>query len=263
MTKSLTPDLVETFPGDTPVSVREQKRLDELEGIVYRNFGAFYEVGCALREIAMDRLYRGTHRNFAEYVKDIWDLAGRRAYQLIDAADVIDNIASASGISTSDPSAITGIFINGQEHTFESEASTNCGQNESDSELCTNCSHVEAQFPRNEAQARALVVYPPEKQIEIWQNAVASADGRISAAHIRATARRLHGEKIKKETQKAREKGVQNKDERMSPEFRAAFDGMLKAIETELNKGWKDTDPKVAARFLNALIQALNTPTVE
>ncbi|MDL2320742.1 hypothetical protein LJC47_00125 [Desulfosarcina sp. OttesenSCG-928-B08] len=261
MTNSLTPDLVETFPGDTPVSVREQKRLDELEAVIYRNFKSFYEVGCALREISLARLYRGTHRNFMEYVKDVWDLARARAYQLIDSADVIDNLVSASGISTSNPSEITDIFINGQECTFESELSTNSRQNESDSAMSTIVDKVS--FPKNEAQARALAIYPPEKQIEIWQNAVASADGRISAAHIRATARRLHGEKIKKETQKAREKGVQNKDERMSPEFRAAFDGMLKAIETELNKGWKDTDPKVAARFLNALIQALNTPTVE
>ena len=47
--------LNESFPGMPPMSVREKKRLAELEGVVTANFKAFYEVGCALREICERR----------------------------------------------------------------------------------------------------------------------------------------------------------------------------------------------------------------
>jgi hypothetical protein len=39
----------ETFPGVPPMSVREKKRLAELETVVTKNFKAFYEVGSALQ----------------------------------------------------------------------------------------------------------------------------------------------------------------------------------------------------------------------
>ena len=58
-----------------------------------------------------------------------------------------------------------------------------------------NCAHET--LPQNERQARALANYPEEKQIEIWRKAVETAEGRISAAHIKKTARQIHGKIVK------------------------------------------------------------------
>ena len=214
----------ETFPSMPPMSVREKKRLTELEDIVTRNFKAFYEVGCALREISESMLYRETHRTFADYVKDLWDLARSRAYQFIEAADVVDRIVQFS------PDL-------GDVQNF--------GQNKF--------------LPQNDSQARVLAKYPQNKQIQIWREAVETADGRITAAHIKQTARRIHGEIVKKTIRKAKTE-TNNPAVKMSNAFRQAFNAMMDAINDERLKDWKETDPNEAARFVHALLQAIQHP---
>jgi len=81
-----------------PLSVREKKRKTELEKIITCNFQAFVEVGLALREIRDTRLYRITHNAFDDYFKDRWGMHVRRAYQLIDAAIVVENVNNCTEI---------------------------------------------------------------------------------------------------------------------------------------------------------------------
>ena len=121
--------LNESFPGMPPMSVREKKRLAELEDVVTRNFKAFYEVGCALREINTSMLYRSTHSTFAGYAKDLWDIQRAHAYRMIDAADIVDRLLPYA------------------------EQIKNV----------SNWRQDEKPIPQNEAQARALVKYPEEK----------------------------------------------------------------------------------------------------
>ncbi|BBO74695.1 hypothetical protein DSCW_21120 [Desulfosarcina widdelii] len=215
--------LNETFPGEEkPLSVREKKRLTELEDVVTRNFKAFYEVGCALREINDTMLYRETHTTFADYSKDLFDLARARAYQMIEAADVVDRLLSYSP---------------------EIKNVQNFGQN--------------PPLPQNDAQARALAKYPEEKQIEIWRQAVETADGRITASHIKRTARAIHGEKVKKTTQRAKREapGIM-----MSDTFRKAFDAMMDAINEERSHDWQNTDREEVLRHLRGLVEAVSAP---
>ena len=214
----------ETFPSMPPMSVREKKRLAELEDVVTMNFKAFYEVGCALREISESMLYRETHKTFADYVKDLWDLARSRAYQFIEAADVVDRIVQFS------PD-----FGDVQ----------NFGQNKF--------------LPQNDSQARVLGKYPKDKQIQIWREAVETADGRITAAHIKQTAKRIHGEIVKQTIKKAK-KETSSPAVKMSNAFRKAFNAMMDAINDERLKDWKETDPNEAARFVHALLQAIQHP---
>ena len=228
--------LNESFPGVPPMSVREKKRLAELEEIVTRNFKAFYEVGCALREIQTSMLYRETHTNFADYAKDLWDLARSRAYQMIEAADIIDRLL---------PNAPEMSTDGGQTRTIEVKNVQNFGQNKI--------------LPQNDSQARALAKYPEDKQIEIWRKAVETADGRITAAHIKRTARQLHGEKVEKAVRKAR-KEINEPTSKMSDRFRAAFNEMLDAINEERLADWKHTDPNEAQRYIKALWQAVVEP---
>jgi hypothetical protein len=53
---------------------------------------AFYEAGCALKELRERRLYRSTHRNFEEYCRDRFNYSRDAAYLKIAAAVVCDNI---------------------------------------------------------------------------------------------------------------------------------------------------------------------------
>ncbi|WP_419657732.1 hypothetical protein Dvar_68540 [Desulfosarcina variabilis str. Montpellier] len=222
----------ETFPGMPPMSVREKKRLAELEDVVTRNFKAFYEVGSALREISESLLYRETHSNFADYVKDLWDMARARAYQMIDAANIVDRLLP-----------------------LEEELSTNCRRNE----VVYHGGQSKMVLPQNERQARALAKYPEDKQIQIWREAVETADGRITAAHIKQTARRIHGEIVKNTIKKAKTE-TSSPAVKMSNAFRQAFNAMMDAINDERLKDWKETDPNEAARFVHALLQAIQHP---
>jgi hypothetical protein len=215
----------ESFPGVPPMSVRDKKRLAELEAVVTSNFKAFYEVGCALREIHDSLLYRETHRTFADYAKDLWDLARSHTYRLIDSANIVDRLLP---------------------YASELKNVPNWGQNEDP-------------LPKNEAQARALAKYPIEKQIEIWRKAVETAGGRITAAHIKKTARQIHGKIVKDKIQKTRKKSS-GPAVKMSDRFRAAFNELLDAINEERLNDWKNTDRDEVLRHLEGLVQAVAAP---
>ncbi|WP_414585330.1 hypothetical protein [Scytonema sp. PCC 10023] len=53
---------------------------------------AFYEAGCALRELRERRLYRSTHKTFEEYCRARFNYSRDTAYLKIAAAVVCDNI---------------------------------------------------------------------------------------------------------------------------------------------------------------------------
>jgi len=223
-----------------PLTKKERRRLEELESIVTRNFRAFYEVGCALREIRQRRLYRETHQTFADYCKDLWDIARQTAYQYIDAAEVVDNVRQIGW-----------------------ENVRNCGQNESDSPPDENVRHGRQNesdsaipLPMNECQARALAKYDPEKQREIWIEAVKSAPrGKITASHIRKTARRLHHEKVGRAISKA-SRGI-NHLPKVSEDFRRAYLALIDQINAERAEDYRYTDPQEIAKLLRAIIDAL------
>ena len=238
--------LNETFPGEKPMSVREKKRLAELEEIVTTNFKAFYEVGCALREIHQSLLYRESHTNFADYAKDLWDLARSRAYQLIDAADVVDRLIALSSNLSTNGGQMENVHICGHSSTKE-VGNVSHGKQDGNS------------LPQNESQARALAKYPANKQIEIWRQAVETADGRITAAHIKRTARQMHGKGVEETIKKARKK-ASSPSVKMTNRMRAAFDELFDAVNEERLADWKHTDPNELLRYLQGLMQAIAEP---
>jgi hypothetical protein len=54
---------------------------------------AFYDAGKALKSLRDRRLYRFTHKTFEEYVRERFGMKQSRSYQLIDAANVVDNLS--------------------------------------------------------------------------------------------------------------------------------------------------------------------------
>ncbi|MEM5838778.1 hypothetical protein AAHH59_10810, partial [Pediococcus acidilactici] len=84
----------------TTVEVLEELSEDEkleryqLELHVAR---AFYEAGVALRELRDTRLYRSTHRTFEEYCRERFGFRRSHSYQMIDAANVVENLSAIGG----------------------------------------------------------------------------------------------------------------------------------------------------------------------
>jgi hypothetical protein len=83
----------EIVPGtDAELSTSEQQALSHYEQVIERGLKTFFEVGAALLRVRDLRLYRTEYRTFEEYCADRWGLARNRAYQLIDAAGVVQNV---------------------------------------------------------------------------------------------------------------------------------------------------------------------------
>ncbi len=80
--------------ADTQLNTEERVRLQELESVVEQGLQTFYEVGKALDEISDQKLYRETHKTFEAYCRQKWGISKRRAYQFIDAAEIVENLCT-------------------------------------------------------------------------------------------------------------------------------------------------------------------------
>ena len=112
---------------------------------------AFYQAGIALKELRDRRLYRSTHKTFKEYCQDRFGFTRSHPYRLIDAAIVIDNLVQMSP--------------NGRQNNSESE-------------------RLGGILPTNERQCRPLSKLEPEKQREVWQQAIELNGGKVPSGKI-------------------------------------------------------------------------------
>lgn len=83
-------------PAMTGIEHLRAARLDVLEAVIEANLIGFFNVGQALTEIRDSKLYRITHADFDAYVDERWKMSRRRAYQLIGARSVVDDIRNAA-----------------------------------------------------------------------------------------------------------------------------------------------------------------------
>ena len=74
------------------LTASESTALTEHEAVIERGIQTFYEVGMALADIRDRKLYRASNRTFEEYCQGRWQMTGSRAYQMIDAANVVSTI---------------------------------------------------------------------------------------------------------------------------------------------------------------------------
>lgn len=74
----------------------EQQQLERFEVAIARGLRTFVEVGEALLSIRDRRLYRANYRTFEDYCRDRWSMARRTAYQLMDAAGVVENVRNCA-----------------------------------------------------------------------------------------------------------------------------------------------------------------------
>lgn len=142
----MTPALHDYATLPLPLTTVEQETLHSYEATIERGLTTFYEVGAALMAIKSQKLYRAEFRTFEEYCQKKWNVGHSRAYQLIEAAGIRENLST-----TVDESSTTVDVL-----------------------------------PANEHQARALSGLQPEQQRQVWQMAVDTAPGgKVTAQHIK------------------------------------------------------------------------------
>jgi hypothetical protein len=77
---------------------KDRQDLERLETVIVNNLRSFYELGGALAEIRDRELYKikngGEYKTFEAYCRDALDLSRPRAYQLIGAAQVQENLST-------------------------------------------------------------------------------------------------------------------------------------------------------------------------
>lgn len=134
-----------------PTSMTDSVMLVKQEAIIAQGLTTFYAVGSALLTIRDQRLYRQDHGTFEDYCAARWNIARRTAYQLMEAAVIVDDVR-------------------------------NCAQD--------GVSPIGDILPTNEAQARPLAALPSDQRAAAWQEAVETApEGKVTAAHVAATVR--------------------------------------------------------------------------
>lgn len=79
---------------ETSLTRGEQNRLAAHEEVIDRGLNSFVEVGRALMAIRDEHLYTDVDGTFEGYCKKRWGFAKSRAYQLIDAAKVVDVVST-------------------------------------------------------------------------------------------------------------------------------------------------------------------------
>ena len=130
--------------GITQDNLSEAEKL-ERDNLELTVQQAFFIAGKALKQLRDKRLYRETHSSFEAYVKERFDFTKRAAYYLIDAHEVVNNLKSEQIVHTN---------------------------------INTNI------LPTKESQCRPLAKLPPEKQREVWRDAVEKANGKVPSARI-------------------------------------------------------------------------------
>ena len=86
----VTGELVQKLES-SPLSESEIEERDKLEDTVQQ---AFFVAGQSLKVLRDKKLYRETHSTFESYIRDRFGFTKRKAYYLIDAVEVVNNLKS-------------------------------------------------------------------------------------------------------------------------------------------------------------------------
>lgn len=78
----------------TELSLSERDTLKICEEAIQMGIRTFVEVGNALLTIRDQKLYRQTHKTFEDYCRQRWEMSRPRAYQLIESAEIVQNLST-------------------------------------------------------------------------------------------------------------------------------------------------------------------------
>lgn len=81
-----------------PLSSQEEEEFSKFELIIEKGLQTFFEVGQALTQIRDQRLYRKGYSTFEDYCIKRWGFQRRKAYRLMEAAEVLKNVSHGTQI---------------------------------------------------------------------------------------------------------------------------------------------------------------------
>ncbi len=140
----------------------EQDRLELCEAVIEKGLNTFVEVGNALFEIRNNKLYRANFTTFESYCRDRWNLKRQRAYELMDAAAVVNTLSEISDKSESENQAVIVV-------------------------------------PTKESHAAALSKVPEDLRTQVWEKALEknqSSGKAITAKMIDSIAKEIGGGEV-------------------------------------------------------------------
>ncbi|RCJ36695.1 hypothetical protein A6770_40515 [Nostoc minutum NIES-26] len=146
---------VEVVAVEVPEELTQQEQSDRA-ALEQKVETAFYEAGCALRELRDRRLYRSTHKTFEEYCKDRFGFERRHPYRLIEAASVVDNLKKMC---------------------------PNWTQNDVSKTVTVETVGIPI-LPTSEGQVRPLTALEPQQQQKAWQQAVEAVGGKVPTGRV-------------------------------------------------------------------------------
>ena len=164
--------------------------LAECEATIERGVRSYIEAGEALRTIRDSRLYRETFATFEDYCRERWGWERRRAYQLIEAADVVQNIAQLGApVPANDAQAreLTGLPAETAAQIMRTAVET--GQNVTARIIretrvqITQPKETQKETPMTAAPSRLAIPQPPKyggnrhKHRQVLSNVIVSAQG--------------------------------------------------------------------------------------
>lgn len=116
----------------SPLTIDEQQRLSACEQIIDEGLSTFMAVGNALIEIRHSKLYREKHRTFEAYCRSRFGIKRQRAYELMGAAEVVNNLQDPLLSENSDK-------------------------------------NLTIPLPERESHANALSAVPKDDRLKVWQ----------------------------------------------------------------------------------------------
>lgn len=82
----------------TTLTATESQELAQCEAVIRAGIQSFVDVGNALLRISDGRLYRQTHSTFKEYIEQTYKMSVRKAYQLCEQVEVINELKEADPV---------------------------------------------------------------------------------------------------------------------------------------------------------------------
>ena len=179
---------------------------DRDSAIVIAGAQTFYQVGMALIRIRDSKSHKhGRYDTFEACCHDLFHLSRSRAYQLMDAVAIMDNLdATAPTRVDSGEAAPTGTSATPAAPTPVDSARTAPVPTNATPAAPTGVGATPAvPLPTSEAQVRPLANVPPAKRPAVWNKAVAAADGAVpTPAQVREAAAEVTGVRPKTDDQK-------------------------------------------------------------
>ncbi len=259
--------------SERPLSQKEEALLAELESVIKEHLKRFVTVGLALKEIRDQRLYRINYPIFEDYLLREWDMTKQHGYRLIEAAEVYVNLKGLLEETLLNPKKInlipTELFPEMGEINLvaadEPEKVSNWTL--SVNEKVTNwllpegpdiSEQLDNLLPKNEAQARPLTLYIPEKQREIWLQVLdkASATGaRITANFIIQVILEIERKAINDRVKKHADRT--NKTVELPPLVKTTYQALLQVVVSQNNEDWKAVGKPTMISLLEDLLETL------